>query len=105
VLTTEDFSEKTAWESSLAAKNTYQNGAYWGTPTGWVASAIALANSETAARLVKEYIDELRENDFRKGPQFNAPMECFHKSGNAQGPVYLTTVSCPYVVFKQLLVK
>ena len=36
-----DFSEDTAWESALAKKNTYQNGAYWGTPTGWVAYAIA----------------------------------------------------------------
>lgn len=105
VLTSEDFSEKTVWESSLAAKNTYQNGAYWGTPTGWVANAIALASPGTAEKLVKEYIDELKENDFRKGSQFDSPMECFHKAGNAQGPVYLTSVSCPYAALKRLMMK
>ena len=101
VLTSEDFNEKTAWESAIVAKNTYQNGAYWGTPTGWVAGAIALSNTDLANKLVKEYIDELRLNDFRKGPQFNSPVECFSTSTYWQGPVYLTTVSCPYVAFKK----
>jgi hypothetical protein len=31
ILTTDDYNEKTAWEVSLSAKNTYQNGSYWGT--------------------------------------------------------------------------
>ena len=44
VLTIDDFNETTSWEFSLAKKNTYQNGAYWGTPTGWICYAISKAD-------------------------------------------------------------
>ena len=98
IIKTEDFSENTAWETSIVGKNQYQNGAYWGTPTGWVSYAISKVNKESAKRLIKEYIDELRENDFRKGSNFSAPYECFYPGGYTRGPVYLTTVSCPYIV-------
>jgi hypothetical protein len=102
ILTTDDFSESTAWEYSLAKKNTYQNGAYWGTPTGWVCNAIAKTNFELAKRLAKEYIDDLRQNDFRKGPEYGAPYECFHPSGHTQNPLYMTTVSCPLAAFRSI---
>jgi hypothetical protein len=101
VLTTDDFDESTSWELSLAKKQTYQNGSYWGTPTGWVCYAIAKVDAKLARQLANEYIEDLRMNDFRKGTGFNAPYECFHASGNAQNPVYLTTVACPYAVFKE----
>jgi hypothetical protein len=100
VMTGEDFNSHTAWERSIVPKNQYQNGAYWGTPTGWVSYAIAKVNKAAAARLVKEYIQDLRENDFRKGPGFSAPYECFFPPAYTRGPVYLTTVACPYIVFK-----
>lgn len=100
VLKTDDFSNSTAWESAIVSVNQYQNGAYWGTPTGWVAYAIAQVNSSYASRLVKEYIDDLRKNDYRKGPAFSAPLECFYPPSYTRGPVYLTTVSCPYIVLK-----
>ena len=45
-----DFSEDTAWEISLAEKNTYQNGAYWNTPTGWVCCAVDRINHRSAAK-------------------------------------------------------
>lgn len=99
ILDGDDFNDKTAWEVSMARKNEYQNGAYWGTPTGWVAAAIAKTNVPAAQRLVKEYIADLRENDFRKGKGFGAPFECFHPPGHKQNPVYLTTVASPYIVF------
>ena len=101
ILTSEDFNSKTAWESSIAEKNTYQNGAYWGTPTGWVAYAIAKTDPAAARQLITEYISELRENDFRKGPEFKSPLECFAPGNYTRGPVYLTTVSCPYIVLKK----
>lgn len=103
VLTCDDFNDSTSWESSLAAKNTYQNGAYWGTPTGWVCYAIAKIDINIARQLAAEYIEELKENDFRKGDEFEAPYECFHPDGNKQNPVYLASVSCPYAVFKLFL--
>ena len=98
----EDFSNTSAWEISKVGINNYQNGAYWGTPTGWVAYAIAKVNINHAALLVKEFVDDLRENDYRKGPEFGAPYECMYPDGYIRGPVYLTTVSCPYIVLKSL---
>jgi len=99
VLTCDDFSESTAWESSLAKKNSYQNGAYWGTPSGWICYAIAMVDVSGAKQLAKEYIDDLRAGDYRKGPEFGAPWECYNE-GSTQNSVYLATVSCPYIVFK-----
>lgn len=54
-----------------------------------------------AQQLANEYIEDLRLNDFRKGSAFNGPYECFHALGNEQNPVYLTSVTCPYAVFKE----
>jgi hypothetical protein len=105
ILTIDDFNETTSWEVSLAKKNTYQNGAYWGTPTGWICFAIAKADFTLAQKLANEYVDDLRENDFRKGGISGAPWECFHPSGHRQNPVYMTTVTCPFIVFRSMLKK
>jgi hypothetical protein len=104
VLTTDDFNDQTAWEKSLAAKNTYQNGAYWGTPTGWVCQAIALVDRPAAGQLAREFIDHLRKTDFRvKGPDSGGPWECvFPPTGYKQNPVYMTTVTCVLPVFREL---
>ncbi len=105
LLTIDDFNATTSWEVSLAKKNTYQNGAYWGTATGWVCYAIAKADFDLAQKLAKEYIEDLRENDFRKGDGNGAPYECFHPSGHRQNPVYMTTVTCPLIVFMSMNIK
>ena len=102
VLTTDDFDATTAWEKSYAGKNTYQNGAYWGTPTGWVCQAIARVDKPAAAKLAGEFIDHLRKTDFRvKGPGHGGPFECeYPPSGYKQNPVYMTTVTAPFAVFR-----
>lgn len=103
VLTSDDFSDSTAWETALCAKNRYQNGAYWGTATGWVCYAIARTDFELARKLAKEYVDELREGDYRKGPEFGSPWECMHPDGNyRQNPVYMASVTCPFAAFKRI---
>ncbi len=103
VLTTDDFSKTTAWESTDVPKNHYQNGAYWGTPTGWVCYAIAKLDPEAAKQLAADYIAELREGDFRKGPDFGSPWECMHPDGNhRQNPVYMTSVTCPLAAFRRI---
>jgi hypothetical protein len=86
----------------MAAKNTYQNGAYWGMPTGWVCYAVAMADTGAAEKIAAEYIENLRETDFRKGGEYGGPYECIYPPDYKQKPVYLTTVSCPYAVFKSL---
>lgn len=105
LLTTDDFSTESAWERTVDASpiNTYQNGAYWGTATGWVCFAIALVDEPLAKRLAGEYIAALQEGDFRKGSGFGEPYECFHPvAGYRQNPVYMTSVTCPLAAFRRL---
>jgi hypothetical protein len=102
LFTTDDFNDTTAWEVSLSSKNTYQNGAYWGTPTGWVCYAIAKADPRSARKLAAEYIGDLRETDYRKGKDYGGPYECFYPPAYKQNPVYLATVSCPFGVFRSM---
>jgi hypothetical protein len=99
ILTTDDFSPTTAWEVSLAAKDNYQNGAYWGTPVGWVCYAIAKIDTSAAKQLAKEYIDNLRVDDYRQGGDHGGPWECYNTGWVKQNALYLATVSCPYIVF------
>ena len=103
ILTTDDYNETTAWEISLAAKNKYQNGAYWGTPTGWVCYAINVRDPQSAKALANEFMEDLKANDYRKGGDFGAPYECFNPSAYKQNPIYLTTVTCPLVAFRKLV--
>ena len=105
VPTTHDFSVSTSWERTAGGKkNIYQNGAYWGTPTGWVAYALSKADYQAACSLIKEFIAELREGDFRKGKECGSPWECMHPDGNhRQNPVYLTSVSCPMAALERII--
>jgi hypothetical protein len=96
-----DFSSGTSWEVSLAEKNTYQNGAYWNTPTGWVCYAVSRINQVLARDLALDYVKELRAGDFRKGPEFGSPWECIHPNGHRQNPVYMTSVTVPLAVFME----
>lgn len=102
----DDYNDATLWESMVGShkKNTYQNGAYWNTPTGWVAYALSQVDTDLATELVKEYIEELREGDFRKGSEFGSPWECMHPERDyKQNPVYMTSVACPLIAFEKIL--
>ena len=100
VVQSDDFSATSAWEKSVVPINTYQNGAYWGTPVAWVCQAIAFVDLPSAQKLAKEFIQELREGDFRKGDTFGSPWECFNDK-LTQNPVYLTSVAVPLIIFKK----
>lgn len=101
VPTDHDFSPTTAWERSAAALNRYQNGAYWNTPTGWLINSVRPVSAELSDRLLTRYIDHLRQEDFRQGPESGAPWECFYSDGEgSQNPVYKTSVTLPYAVLK-----
>ncbi len=100
-----DFSDHSAWEQVVGqrAKNRYQNGAYWNTPTGWVCYAVAQVDEAAAQRLALDYVEELREGDFRQGEAFGAPYECIHpEDDHRQNPVYLTSTTCPLAAFRRL---
>jgi hypothetical protein len=100
-----DFSAETAWERVVGGqlKNRYQNGAYWGTPVGWVCYAVAQADEALATELAKDYVSQLREDDFRRDPTHGAPWECMHPEGDhRQNPVYMCSVTTPLGAFRRL---
>ena len=102
VPTTHNFSPNSAWEETVGQRiNTYQNGAYWHTPTGWLASALARADREAARSLISEMVAHFRREDFRKGG--GGPWECFHPEGNhRQNPIYMASVTLPYEIISGL---
>ncbi|HEX8520615.1 MAG TPA: hypothetical protein VF669_00080 [Tepidisphaeraceae bacterium] len=100
-----DASPTTAWERVApgVAKGTYQNGAYWHTPTGWLVEALSVEHEDLAHHVFGDYISHLRGHDFRKEPAHGAPFECFTKDmGASQNPVYTTSVTVPYAVLRDL---
>ena len=50
------------WELCVAGRDTYQNGAYWATPTGWFVYTLDLVDSELADKTVIDMV-----GDFKKG--------------------------------------
>jgi hypothetical protein len=50
------------WEMCVAGRDTYQNGAYWATPTGWFVYTLDLVDPELADRTVLDMV-----SDFKKG--------------------------------------
>jgi hypothetical protein len=98
-----DFNATTAWERSLVALNTYQNGAYWHTATGWLIEALWPEDRALALRVFHEMIVHLRAQDFRKGPDHGAPWEAFDRDGQARrNAIYMTSVALPYGLLKRL---
>jgi hypothetical protein len=105
VPTDADYSEATAWERVVDGrpKNRYQNGAYWGTPVGWVCDAVARCDPEAAEALAHDYLTDLREGDYRNGPDHGAPWECMHPEGHhRQNPVYMCSVTAPMGAFRRM---
>jgi hypothetical protein len=50
------------WELCVAGRDTYQNCAYWATPTGWFVYTLDLVDSELADRTVIDMV-----SDFKRG--------------------------------------
>lgn len=79
--------EPHGWERTLTEvrPGTYQNGAYWGTASGWVAYAISLTNRQLAERMVIDLVEfcesegkawECVNLDYRKCPDYVATLAC-----------------------------
>ncbi len=100
-----DYSATTAWERVVDGrpKNRYQNGAYWGTPVGWVCAAVVRLDASIVRELAIDFVADLSKGDYRQGVDFGAPWECMHPDGgHRQNPVYMCTVTCPLGAFRTL---
>ena len=91
ILTTNDFSVESAWEYSIAKMNTYQNGAYWATPTGWYAYALYKYNKRV------DILSDLCAH-FEAYKDMGAPFEWIDaKTENYSGLRYGTSGVLPYI--------
>lgn len=103
VPTDQDFSATTAWERCAWRLNTYQNGGYWHTATGWLVEALWESDRPLALRVFAEMIAHLRREDFRQGVANGAPWEVIGRSAKArQNAVYMASVALPYGILKRL---
>ena len=98
-----DYSKTTSWERSVSALNTYQNGAYWHTASGWLIQALWKEDRQLALQVFGQMLTHLRAQDFRKGPGHGAPWEAYGPNGQArQNAVYMASVALPYSILKGL---
>ena len=90
------FKTDQCWESGGSALNTYQSGAYWHTPTGWLIEALDELDAPLAREVCERFLRHLRE-------VAGAPWECFGlEMAGAQNPVYMTSVTLPLAVLQNL---
>ena len=103
VPTDRDFSKTTAWERSMCAINTYQNGGYWHTASGWLIGALWKSHRALALQVFSEMLAHLRAQDYRKGAGHGAPWEVYGPNGKGrQNAVYMASVALPYGILKHL---
>ena len=96
VPTDRDFSGSSAWEKAMGGKGTYQNGAYWHTPTGFLIETLMKEDKTLVRRVFADYVAHLR-----KGGEI--PWECFNPAiGHTQNGGYLASVAWPYSVLNGL---
>ncbi len=50
------------WETCRAARDTYQNGAYWATPTGWFVYTLDLVDPTLADQTVIDLVTDFKKN-------------------------------------------
>jgi len=98
-----DYSSTSAWQQTGEALDTYQNGAYWHTATGWLIEAVYQTNPSLASAIFSRYVQYLQANDYRLGQGPQAPWECFYPPGGyTQNGIYMTSVTAPYAVISNL---
>ena len=76
------------WEAALCERDTYQNGGYWATPTGWLVVALGKVSPAASDRLLREYQAHVRPNR-----QAGAPWEWINPARNLRAnPHYGSSV-------------
>lgn len=92
-------SATSAWEKALTGFNSYQNGAFWHMPTGWLIAVLEEDHPREAKALAQRYLKHLRAQAFTRGPGFSAPWECIGWEGKANRvPIFGPSVTVPYSV-------
>jgi len=79
--------------SQPIGRDEYQNGAYWGTASGWVAYAIAQADPALASRMLGDLTDYFRARGV---------FECVNKAGIEKIDNYGATIANPLAAIRRM---
>jgi len=103
ILTTDDWSESSAWEYALPPRHDYQNGGYWLTASGWYLYAVSKVDKDAAKKMFAEMMAHIRRTDYRKSGEHKGPYEYVDPVGGRQGcPVNLTSIACPCAAVRRI---
>ena len=90
---------RTAWEQAHCSYNTYQNGGYWATPTGWYLYALAQADLTLADQMLSEFIGHSIAEQAN-----GAPYEWISRDGTVvDGRQYGASAALPCAALKRIL--
>ena len=88
------------WQVSVSKVGEYQNGGYWGTPSGWYIAAMAKVDRAAAAEMAREFAAFLRGHMRPDG--IAEAWEWFNpETKRTANPLYVATVALPYLSLEQ----
>ncbi len=97
---TNDSTNHGGWQRSIVKLGTYQNGGYWGTPTGWYIAAVDRVDHQAAVQMAQAYVRFLKDNMRADG--LAEAWEWFNPdTGARNNPLYVATVALPYLSLKE----
>jgi hypothetical protein len=99
ILTT-DSTNRGLWRKCNAAAGTYQNGGYWGTPSGWYIAAMHRTDPAAARAMARDFVAFLREN-MRPDGMSQAWEWMNPDTGKRSNPLYVATVALPCISLAQ----
>ena len=85
------------WEKCAAPPGEYQNGAFWGTMTGWLAVALHRVNPAAAAKLLHDLVTSIHADRAQGGP-----WEWINPALNIRrNALYCSTVGLPCITLRR----
>jgi hypothetical protein len=85
ILVNDDFGRATAWERTACPYNTYQNGGYWATPSGWYIYGLSLIDEARASKMVEQFVLHCKKFENENSPFEWRNAEDSMKQGKAYG--------------------
>ncbi|MEN6601214.1 MAG: hypothetical protein ABFD86_02275, partial [Bryobacteraceae bacterium] len=89
---TDDVTNHGLWQKCAAQPETYQNGGYWSTPTGWYIAAVQQTNPSAARAMAREFVGFLRGH-MRPDGMSQAWEWVNPDTGKRNNPLYVASVA------------
>ncbi len=96
---TSDPTNQGHWQVAVSRPGEYQNGGYWGTPTGWYIAAMHRNDPAAAREMARDFLAFLR-GSLRPDGLVQAWEWINPDTGRDANPLYAATVALPYLSLK-----